>query len=325
MFITESEPDGVNLTDNPASPDKLKRANQLPPKSGLYHTSRPASETFYKKAENERVMETAGAYIVLGTDRPGSNRDGWGAYGPDKKASSIDLVVGRMASANKGKGPEEPAWVDPSFAADAARIHISQMTDVDKNIGAAQDNSPQSIARSGITLKADQIRIMGREGVKIITGVGEGFEGFGKKGETLSTGGDIFTPSPTISLIAGNSTEDRIVWGGLFNPREQIRGLQPIPLGYATRDAFLELNEQVGTLASAVLMLAMICEVFMAVCGIDQFRPWVTTASITACAEGLTFVNDNVWQQIINNIMFMFNYCTPFGYKYVCSRNVSLT
>tara|TARA_R100001163_G_scaffold65664_2_gene63867 strand:+ start:28710 stop:29684 length:975 start_codon:yes stop_codon:yes gene_type:complete len=324
MYINEAEPDGVSLSDDPQNPANLKEANQLPPKSGLYHTQRPIGETFYKKAANEHVTKNAGAYIVLGTDRPASNRDGYGTWGPDK-AASIDLVVGRMASANKGKGPDDPSYVDPSFAADAARIHISQLTDIDHNIGSAKDNSPQAVARSGIVVKADQVRIVGREGVKIITGVSDGASGFGKHGETLSTGMDIFTPSPTISLIAGNSTEDRVVWGGLFNPREQIRGLQPIPLGYVTRDAFLELAEQVGTLISAVLMLAMICEIFIAICGIDQFRPWVSAASVTACAEGLTFVNDNVWHQMINNIMFMFNYCVPFGYKYICSRNVSIT
>ena len=325
MFINESEPDGVPLSEKPSSPEELKEANQLPPKSGLYHTARPMGKLFYKKAPNETVFSnTAGSYIVLGTDRPASDRDGYGAFGPDK-AASIDLVVGRMASANKGKGPSEPAYVDPSFAADAARIHISELTDIDHNAGLTKDNSPQSIARSGILVKADAVRIVGREGVKIVTGVGDGYAGFGKHGETLSTGGDIFTPSPTISLIAGNSTEDRVVWGGLFNPRERIRGLQPVPLGYITRDAFMELNEQLSYVISAVLMLAMICEVFIAICGIDQFRPWVSAASITACAEGLTFVNDNVWNQMINNIMFMFNYCIPFGYKYICSRNVSIT
>lgn len=44
------------------------------------------------------------------------------------QAGSIDLVVGRMADQ-----PKEGVFVDPNFEIDAARINISQKTDVDKN------------------------------------------------------------------------------------------------------------------------------------------------------------------------------------------------
>lgn len=44
------------------------------------------------------------------------------------KHGSIDIVAGRMASK-----PKEDVFVDPNFGVDAARINISQKTDVDKN------------------------------------------------------------------------------------------------------------------------------------------------------------------------------------------------
>jgi len=324
MFENEGDPDGVPLSKEGPSPADLKDANQLPPKSGLYHTSKPVGALFYKKALNESVIKNAGAYIVLGTDRPASDREGYGAWGSDG-AASIDLVVGRMSSANKGEGPKDPSWVDPSFSADAARIHISELTDIDHNFGLAKAADDQSVGRSGIAIKADNIRVIGRGGIKLISGVGQGYAGFGKKGETLSKGGNIYQPSPEISFIAGNSAEDRVVWGGLFNSKERIRGLQPLCLGHVTRDALLEITDMIQQLSSAVLMLAMIQETFNAVLGIDPLREWVVAGSIAANTAGLTFINDNIWQQIINTILFQFNYLYSFGYKYICSRNVKTT
>ena len=327
MFEYESEPDGIpasrhkaNVTASPADDG----ADILPPKSGLYHTSFPLDEIFYKKSPDEKVVQNAGSFIVLGSDRPGSDRDGYGTFASGK-AASIDLVVGRMSSANKGDGPNRPAWVDNSFSADAARIHISQLTDIDHNFGLAENSSPQSISRSGIGIKADAVRIIGREGVKIISGGGQGVEGFSNKGETNSLGGKIRQPSPEISLIAGNSTEDRVVWGGFFNPRERIKGLQPIPLGYATRDAFMELSEILDLTIASIQVMLIIQEALNGILGIDPLRPWVPIGTAWANAMNLIFVSDTLFQLRANKFAWEHNYLWPSGYKFICSRNVKTT
>ena len=137
--------------------------------NGLFHTAIPIQTIKYKVADNENVTQNEGSFIVLGTDRPKGTESGYGAKGSNR-ANSIDLVVGRMSSARGGKGPkgsdkEEGAFVDNSFFADAARVHISQLTDIDKNFGLALTNSEASAKqRSGIGIKADGIRIIGRGG-----------------------------------------------------------------------------------------------------------------------------------------------------------------
>ena len=298
--------------------------------NGLFHTAIPLQTIKYKAAENENVMQNEGSFIVLGTDRPKVTESVYGALGSNR-ANSIDLVVGRMSSARGGKGPpgsdnEEGAFVDNSFFADAARVHISQLTDIDKNFGLSETNSNiGSKQRSGIGIKADGIRIVGREGIKIVTGKADGPGGFGMKGETNSLGGKISEPAPTIDLIAGNNTGTIKVWGGLFQPVEQIPNLQPAVKGYITRDAFRDLGNIIDEIWSAIYTLTLVQIRYNAILGSDPFRPWVPPAAVEAVASQIIFVMNSLYHTRVNKAMWEFNYLYPFGYKFICSRNVNIT
>ena len=131
------------------------------------------------------------SWIVLTRDRPASRLSGYGGVG-DTQAGAIDIVVGRM-SAN----PREDMYVDPDFKTDAARIYISQKTDIDKNFSLAAGRVGNAEARSGIGIKADSVRIMGREGIKFVTGIDE----------KNALGGDVLVKSG-IDLIANNDDSD---------------------------------------------------------------------------------------------------------------------
>jgi len=50
---------------------------------------------------------------------------------------------------------QRPVTVDPSFSKDAARIYISQKTDIDDNFKIKQGNVGKAKARSAIGMKAD--------------------------------------------------------------------------------------------------------------------------------------------------------------------------
>jgi len=121
------------------------------------------------------------------------------------QAGAIDLVVGR-GSADKS-GPKANIWKRPNIASDAARIYISQKTDIDANFGLAPGTIGSAKNRSGIGIKADHVRLIGREGIKIITGKMQGVKGVGSGGEKSSSGGKVIQPAPPIELIAGNNTE----------------------------------------------------------------------------------------------------------------------
>lgn len=119
------------------------------------------------KAACEKVIEGQNnTWIVMGRDRPRSRASGYGGAGHNG-AGSIDIVVGRMP-----KNTSSEFFVDPNFVTDAARIHISQKTDIDANFNLEQKiQKSKSTACAGIGIKADAVRIIGRESVKIITGV----------------------------------------------------------------------------------------------------------------------------------------------------------
>lgn len=142
--------------------------------------------------ETETVLPVApktDAMIVFGNDRPASR---FGEFTSDTDASSIDIVVGRHSGKIDPKGDTEPG-VDPSFDHDAARIHISQKSNPDKNFKIKDAGQGVAKARSSVCAKADCIRLIGRESVKIVTGTD-------KKN---SQGGDIKSIQG-ISIVAGN-------------------------------------------------------------------------------------------------------------------------
>ncbi len=140
------------------------------------------------------------AFIIVGNDRVSSPHTGYGGKG-HTQCDAIDIVVGlgghspqvvEEVEMETIDGEEEEREVEvqtnPNFFLDSARIYISQKTDVDKNFGigneygktqskATDDSGEQDDedigiygAKSAIALKADNIRIIGRESIKIVTG-----------------------------------------------------------------------------------------------------------------------------------------------------------
>jgi len=125
----------------------------------------PGGVIAFDKLPCEKVYQGSNnTWIVLGRDRPGTEVSGYGGLGDDS-AGAIDIVVGRM-----GPRPQCGVWAAPDFFQDAARIHISQKTDIDENFGLATGKVGASFARSGIGIKADEVRVVAREGIKLVTG-----------------------------------------------------------------------------------------------------------------------------------------------------------
>ena len=149
----------------------------------------------FRKApcEDIHVNGQNNCQIVTGRDRPAGLLSGYGGRG-DTQSASIDMVVGRHISSD---GVEDESgdkiYVDPNFEKDAARIHISQRTDIDNNFNISDGKVGNSLGRSGIALKADGVRIIGREGIKLVT-----------KTERLNSLDGEILRTKGIDLIAGN-------------------------------------------------------------------------------------------------------------------------
>ena len=271
----------------------------------------------YIPAEGERVYDAGtNAQIVLGRDRPSNLTSGYGGQGATG-AGSIDLVVGR--------GPlNGETNVDPNFITDAARIHISQTTDIDKNFDLPAGSSGRIDGRSGVGIKADDIRIIGRRSVKIIT------EG---RGTNNSKDGRLRT-TVGIDLIAGPGTSDMGIQGpdisgdGILNP-----SLQPIPKGLQLVDALLDAMLLMDDLAAIVAtntnaihqnatnLASHAHPVFVGPI------PGIATPSPTAAAMGLT-TKTNLWIRAsapmythrVNTQTYRANYLKPVGNGWICSR-----
>lgn len=179
-------------------------------------------EVIYSNAHN--------ASVVLGRDRPGDVTSGYGGKG-HSHCGSIDIVVGRMghkarAGIENEEGKNEQLYVNPNFKTDAARIYISQKTDVDRNFRLAQGSQSYADTRSAIAMKADGIRMIAREGIKLVCGA-----------DALnSQGSKISNRAYGIDLIANNDDSD----------------LQPIPKGKNLESALNSIVKNLDDLAGIV-------------------------------------------------------------------------
>ena len=161
------------------------------PITGIFGERNVEPKIKYNFSPSDKVIENDNAYITFGKDRPSGKASGLGGQGAIG-ANAIDIVVGRLSSAKTPDG----VIADNSFTADAARIYISQLTNIDFNFGIDEGKSGLMEARSGIGIKADGVRVIGREGVKIVTGRSNNGTGFGMKGEPNSIGGKVAQPAP---------------------------------------------------------------------------------------------------------------------------------
>ena len=203
------------------------------------------------------------AQIVIGRDRDASLESGFGGKGYTQ-CGMIDLVAGRMSSYRNEDGeygpPDSNIYVGSNFFADAARVYISQKTEIDDYFGLARGSERvTSKAKSGIGIKADHVRIIGREHIKIITGLAK-VEGASRSGE-LNAGGGVIDTAGRIDLIAGNYTEERSV-GAIASlirnaiqkliKKERVQTLQPIPKG---DNLVMALEEILDVLTSITSMI----------------------------------------------------------------------
>jgi hypothetical protein len=256
-------------------------------------------------SETEKVLASStNANIVLGRDRPGSRLSGYGGSG-DTHCGSIDLVAGRMANfAATATADGEPMSADPNFKLDAARIYMSQKTDVDANFGLADGNVGNASAKSAIGLKADGVRIIAREGIKLVT-----------KTDMKNSQGGAVEQISGIDLIAGNDDEQ----------------LQPIPLGNNLEEALVRITDHVDKLIGIMdnfLMYQMKYNTALAThFHHSPFFGAPTSPSPPAMAGGVQNVIDcladtkrSLMTQRANLIMFKETYFSIAGGKYINSR-----
>lgn len=191
---------------------------------GMYGSKRIQAEIKRENAQSEKIIGRGvdnNAFIVIGNDRVSKLHTGYGGKG-HTQCDSIDIVAGMASfqakeveiypSADTPFAPpniEVPIKTNPNFFLDAARIYISQKTDVDKNFRLAEfglseknkkdDKDDNNIgkygAKSAIALKADNLRFISRETTKIVTGT-----------DQINSQGGLVQGKHGIELIAMNDS-----------------------------------------------------------------------------------------------------------------------
>jgi len=166
--------------------------------SGLMGKKKSEPTPIFNQAECETVYQGQNnSWIVLGRDRPGPIGSGYGGIGASN-ASSIDIVVGRTGREGRNVDTNDTTIVaDNDFKSDSARVYISDRTDLDINFGIVPGRIGNPTGRSGIGIKADNVRIVAREGIKLVT----------RTDDTNSKGGntDVILG---VDIIAGNDDSD---------------------------------------------------------------------------------------------------------------------
>jgi len=283
----------------------------------------------YIQTSTEKVIKNDNnAWIVLGRDRPKGRMSGYGGRG-DTQAAAIDIVVGRMGSSVVSHtGDNEKVWTDPDFKKDAARIYISQKTDIDANFDVAAGSMGKSVAvnddesgtttnanipppssfkplpRSGIVLKADGVRVIAREGIKLVTGI-----------DSINSQGGTIKSVAGIDLIASNDDSD----------------LQPFVKGSNLRAALIRLVDHIDSLAGIVDTLLMHQMSFNeAITNHFHHSPFwgqMTTISPSIQSAGVKTMIDHLSQtkrsiaMIKTNLRtFQLTYLDELGKKYINSR-----
>lgn len=185
-----------STADGAVSSDLLSRKKGA---EGINNNFIEEAVPLYNVAEQEKVVSSrTNAFIVMGRDRPGSLESGYGGAG-NTHCGTIDIIAGLSGMLSREIDPEseESVYTNKNTALDAARIYISQRTDVDSNFNLAEGYVGAPRARSGIVLKADGIRVVAREGIKLITGT-----------DVYNSQGVEINVLSGIDLIAGNDDTD---------------------------------------------------------------------------------------------------------------------
>lgn len=234
---------GSKTIPSSVSSDDLSNSNL----SGVAGDSLLEKNPIFNKLHNEDVWQKNDSYIVLGKDRNDSDISGYGGAGYSY-ANSIDIVVGRgscdPAVKQKLENSTETSgvYIDPNFKSDAARIYISQKTDIDKYFNLNQiayGMVGESVEQSGIGIKADSVRIMSREGTKIVTYC-----------DTRDSNGFLIPERKGVDLISvanKETTED-----------DSKNNMQPIPKGENLSKALEDIAEQLDKLSGIVINFVQI-------------------------------------------------------------------
>tara|TARA_A100001515_G_scaffold26022_2_gene19944 strand:- start:4899 stop:5909 length:1011 start_codon:yes stop_codon:yes gene_type:complete len=288
---------------------------------GLGNRLSPGFVPNFNEAECENVLQgrSTNSWIVLGKDRPQGIASGYGGLGADH-CGAIDICVGRLSvlsnnptqtdkttSSMSIDGTIDPyldkGFADNDFKADAARIYISERTRIDENFGIAVGRAGGVPGLSAVGIKADQVRIMAREGIKLVT----------RPDDTNSKGGNADVVLG-IDLIAGNDDSD----------------MQPLVKGKNLKNLLLYMIQDISNLASMIHSLTISTISLEAMLAAHSHTS-AAGQTLPSIELGVYAVNSQIkkamldipshYKKVIENILLEIEFLKPYGAQYINSRS----
>jgi len=305
-----------------ATSDQLRKAADF---GGIHQKTILEATPYFNSSEAEGAKFADGGikgyhntFIIMGRDRPGSHESGTGA-GPTTHCGCIDIIAGLNGVLARetteqdaptqwrdGLAPELGAAVkvkeqvksNKSTELDAARIYLTQRAnniDGPEYFNLANGKVGAKKNQSACVIKADAVRLIGRNGIKLVTSSDVYSGGMGELIKNRIRG---------IDLIAGNNDKD----------------MQPLVKGNNLKyvlDSELELIED---LHSSVFYLFSLLVYFM----LSMFDPSGIAASrLTSQLRSLPQEYINLFTQEMNFVIHQFNYDSeknPFAHYNFNSR-----
>ena len=199
--------------------------------SGIGDSSRREAFPPRINSVSEDVWQgNSNSHIVLGKDRNEAISDGYGGKGYSE-SGMVHIVAGHYGGGIGlySEDPENPVKSDPNFMLDSSYIYLSQRADIDDYLMLKEGKVGNSIDKSAIALKADDIRIIGERGIKLVT---SRFSEDSRRKSIIKASG--------IDLIAGNDDKD----------------LQPMLKGNNTSEAFEKLTLIINSVIELISNIA---------------------------------------------------------------------
>ena len=285
----------------------------------------------------------SGKYKEKLSINPGENSLNSG-FGRHQGAGAIDIVVGRgapfpMNFTKPSKLPPLYTTINDSKAVgaeitpgnrdftngrkhnglmmDAARIYLSQMSDVDKYFKISTTMTGMQRRKPGtsaIILKGDNLRLHARRDIKIVAG-GD----FNGNNQKVDSAGNTLMQNPKIHIVVGNG-------------KAGFTGAQPVPMGnnlvecitriYETQQNILETINTLATTQQALntVMTNMIPVVAPGLAG-PPYPPGSAMGIVKTYYDAITSFN-NYFQKFHNLPSDHMEFLMPSSKKYILSRSV---
>jgi hypothetical protein len=276
--------------------------------SGIGNSARRESFPRRKKTVAETTVAEGlyNSYIVLGKDRVDDETSGKGGKGYDR-AGMIHLVAGAFGANLEDyiDSPENADGLNPSFMIDSAYIYISQKADIDEYLNIANGSIGQSKEKSAIAIKADDLRLVGERGIKLVTGRYQ--QDSFRRNSTVAKG---------IDLIAGNDSKD----------------LQPLLKGIDTIEAVTKLSsllqQSLEIVSQALVYQAKVNSEVAShehITSVPKEPTLPLKASLKVTCNGANQnLNEHVFREIKNILtdigLFRQKYLQQGGEKYIASK-----